>query len=142
MSGFGSTANSTQAFISLSCYLNPQGSSSQQNILAYRSADTLTAGPPGILTVTVAASATTSFNLATLLAAFTAPVFVGVSEVAPTNAGLGFQITTVSGSGKVGVAPNGFWSYVADGTTALPTIFVTNPSSTTVLVLSIGVLST
>ena len=140
MPGLGSTANAAQAYISLSCYLNPQGSSSQQNIIGYRSSDTLNAAPPSILTVEVPVSTTSQFALATLLAAFDAPIWLSVQEVAASGAGLGFLISTTA-SGFIGIAANGFFAMTLDGATALPTLHVTNSSATTVLVLSIGVLA-
>ncbi len=141
MTAIGTNANSSQAFISLSCYLNPQGSSSQQNILAYRSADTLTAAPPSLLTVIVPVSTTSSFDLAALFSASTAPIFVGVAEVAAASAGLGFKIKVGTSGTQMGVIPNGFFAYLADGVTTLPVVYISNASSSTELVVTISVLT-
>jgi hypothetical protein len=138
MTTLSTSINPVQAVISLRAYMGPNGPT-QDAILNATTPDSFTALAPGSLTITVPPSTSNqAFALATLLAAYTAPVFVGVSE----QTALGFKITTASNaSGKMGVAPGFWWSYMADGATALPTIYIDNSSSTTTLVLNVGVMT-
>ncbi len=138
MTAIGSNVAATQAVISLRSYLNPIGPSNQ-SILNWSTADNFTADAAFVLPLTVATSTTSTFNLATLLAACTAPVFVSVTDV--SNPGLAFTMTIGASGATIGVAKNSWIAWTADGTTALPTITVTNPSSTQELVISVGCLS-
>jgi hypothetical protein len=139
MTAIGANVAAAQAVISLRSYFNPLGPT-QQSLLNSSTPDAFTADVAEVHTVTVAASTSNaSFALATLFPAITAPVFLYVVDV--SNPGIGFKITTSSGTGKMGVAPNFWFAYMADGATALPTIYIDNPSSTQTLYLSIGALS-
>lgn len=135
----GSTVTTLPAFIYLNAYLGAADASSQ-NIIQYQSASSLTAGVTTVSTQQIAASATnSSFNLATIFStAAVGPLFVCVSDI--TNPGIGFYITTVSGSGKISIGVNGFFAWIASSALALPTVYIDNPSSTSVLNLSFGLL--
>lgn len=138
MTAIGTNVASTQAVISLRSYMNPTGPT-QQAILNWSTPDSFTADAPFVLPLTVASSTTTTFNLATLLAACTAPVFVSVTDV--SNPGIAFTLTIGASGATIGVGANSWIAWTADGTTVLPSIMVTNPSSTQELVISVGVLS-
>jgi hypothetical protein len=138
LTAIGTNVAAQQAVISLRSYFAPQGPT-QQAILNSTTPDSFTADAAEVHTVSVPPSTTDqSFDLATLFPTMTAPVFCGIVDV--SNPGIGFKITTVSGSGRVGVAPNFWWAYMGDGTTALPTVYISNASSTQTLYLSIGAL--
>ena len=140
MTAIGTSVQATQAVISLRAYMNPQGPT-QQALINSETPDAFTAATSAALTLTVATSTTTAFNLATLFAAYTAPVFVSITDI--SSPGLGFTITTSDdASGNMGVAPNFWFAWMADGSTALPTVHITNPSSTQKLYVQVGVMST
>jgi len=142
MTGLAANVTSTQAVISLRSYLTPIGAT-QTSILNYTSADGLTAAAGATLTLTFAASATNQeINLGSLFAAYTAPIFVSIADI--TNPGVGFHIYTGAGGGtftKMQVGANGWLAWLADGATALNPVYVDNVSSSSELVLSIGVMT-
>jgi hypothetical protein len=138
MSGLGANVQATQAVISLRSYVNPVGPTAQ-SILNWSTPDAFTADASAVLAVTVGTSTTTSFDLATLFAAYGAPLFVSITDV--SNPGIGFTIAFDSSGNTLGVGPNSWLAWTADGTTALPTVWITNPSGTQELVISLGVLS-
>ncbi len=140
MTAIGTNVSSTQCVYSLRCYINPV-QSTQQLVLGNTSVDGFTADLSEIQNKTVAPSTTDSaFALATLFPVMTAPVWVSVTEP-QSAANIGYKITTVSGSGRMGIAPAGSWVYLADGTTALPTIYITNSNSSQTLYIQIAVVS-
>lgn len=139
MSGLGTGVTATQAVISLRSYMTPQGPT-QTTLVNTTTPDSFTADAADTITRSIAASATNqSFNLATLFPACTAPVFVCIADV--SSPGVGFAITTVSGSGKMGIMASYWMAYMANGTTALPTVYIDNPSSTQSLILQISVMT-
>ncbi len=142
MTGLGASVISTQAVISLRSYLNPQGPT-QQTILNFTSADGVTAAAGDVLTLSVPANTTGyEINLPVLFSAFTAPIFVSIADI--TNPGLGFLWYTTSGAGsgtKQSVGANNWLAWMANGSTALVPIYVDNTSSTSQLVLSVGVMT-
>jgi len=139
MSGLSGNVASSQAVISLRSYMQPQGPT-QQAILNFTTADSFSAAASAVLTETIAVSTTSSFDLATLFAAYTAPVFVSITDI--SNPGLGFTINiSDDSSGTIGVGPNMWLAWMADGTTTLPTVYITNGSSTQELVISLGIMT-
>jgi hypothetical protein len=134
------TTASFPAFIYLTAYLGP-GDANKQLILQYQSANSLTAGFTVVSTQQVAIGGTNiAFNLATLFPATSTPQFVSILDI--TSPGVGFNIGTVSATGLLAVGASGFWSYLAGSALALPTVYITNTSATSVLDLQFGYLGT
>jgi len=80
-----------------------------------------------------------AFNLATLFPTPVAPVIIAIQDI--TSPGVGFQITTVSGSGKTDVSAGGVFLWMPKNILTLPTVFIDNTSLTSVLNIQIGCIS-
>lgn len=136
--GIGTITPNTQAVISLRSYLNPQGAT-QQSLLNYATPDAFTAASGASLLIQVPALTTDyEVDLAALFAAYTAPLFVYLYDA--TTPGIGFRWSTVLAGQKQTVGPGKWLAWMADGATALESLFVDNPS-TNILCLSVGVMS-
>jgi hypothetical protein len=130
-------AASQYAYVSLQTYLGAPDYS-HQTLIDYVSPTTFTAAAADSLTVTVPPSTTDqTANLATLFPGLQAALFVAIIDI--TVPGQTFSVTTVSGGGRVAVAGSSWFAYMPN-TTTLPTLYLTNPNTTTadlkILVLS------
>lgn len=137
----GST--SEQLVLSMRSYWNPQGPT-QRTLLNYSSADALTAQGANATNVNVPIN-TVGFKIdfSQLFPALVLPLFVYVTEVTePAGIGFLYYFTTGASSGaKQAVGPDGFFSWIGNGTTAPNPIYIDNPSLTTVLDLEVGIAS-
>jgi len=109
-------------------------------IAAYQEPVTTTIAFAGIdPNVTVAASTSNqALNLSTTFPGLTSAQFLYIEEV--TNPPTGFSIALSNGGAALTVAAGGFFA-VRLGGGALPTVYLTNPNSTTSINLSVGVAS-
>lgn len=129
-------AVASQLLISLRSYMNPQGPT-QQTLLNFTTPDQLTANA-GSTQQIIIPPATTNYavNLATLFPAFLLPLFWAIFDI--TNPGIGFSFSSNSGGANPQtVGANGWLAWMGDGATAPSTIYVTNASPTSELVLAI-----
>jgi hypothetical protein len=136
----GTTATAQPVYINLNAYLGP-GDITNTPIIQYQSAASLTASTTFTYFQQIATSATlVAFNLATLITAPQSPIIITVQDT--TVPGVGFNISTVSGSGKITIQPGGVY-LILPGATALaptptlPTVYIDNGSSSSVLDLLI-----
>jgi len=133
------TTTPQPVYIYATAYLGP-GDASNQKILQYQAASSLTGSIVQNSFQQLAASATAqSFNLATIFStSATTPLIVTISDI--TTPGVGFYITTNSGANKIPVGANGFLAFTASSAIALPTVYIDNPSTTSVLNLNFGMI--
>jgi hypothetical protein len=140
MTGLGTTVIAQPAFIYLTAYLGP-GDASKQLAIQYQSPSSLTGGVLTTIPQQVAAGATlVAFNLATLFDAPPVnPLFIAIADI--TNPGVGFNISTVSGSGKISIGANGVYTIINPSSVlALPTVYIDNASSVSVLNLAFSLI--
>jgi hypothetical protein len=130
-----------QCYISLQAYLG-YPDYSHVTAIDYSSAasnPTLTAAAQSSTPVSVAANTTDqSFNLATLFPALTGLVFISLVDI--TGTPQPFSFGTAAGTGRQSVAAGAWAAWMPNGG-APPTIFLTNPSTTTASNILISVLS-
>lgn len=111
-----------------------------QTVANFQSNETFTAAAVANTIVSVPANTTDqAVNLATLFPALTATSFIVVQDVTATP-GQPFSVTTVSGSGRIAIAGGGFLAWTQNGG-APPTLYLTNPSTTTASDIQISVMS-
>jgi hypothetical protein len=125
----------SQFVLTLRSYVNPQGPTARQ-MLNYFSADTLTAQAASADTFSIPANTTGyTINLGTTFPAMLLPLFIYVSDI--TSPGLGFKYyfhTGSTASEKQVVGASGFVAWLSDGATAPNTIYIDNPTNSTLLV--------
>lgn len=135
-----STAN--QLVLIQESYWGPTGPT-QRTGLNYRSGDSLTAQTQNSTVLQIPAATTgQQINFATLFPTSLLPLFAYVTEVtSPLPLGFKFYTHTGSTSGeKIPVGPNGFFSWIGDGTTAPVPIYVDNAGATAIF-LEVGLAS-
>ena len=137
----GSTAPLLPAFIYLTAYLGP-GDSSNQKVLQYQSGQSLQASVTTSFPFQLAESeANFEIDLGTYFstAAPLTPIFICLSDT--TTPGVGFTMSTVSGTNPIPFGPNGVFVIIPGTSVPLPTLYVTNPSATSILNLNLGAIS-
>lgn len=131
-------ATANPAYIFLTAYMGP-GDGTRQNALQYQSATSLTAAVSNVVIQEVAAGLTNqAYNLTTMFGSQVSATLIAISD--GTNPGTGFNITATSGMNKWQVAPNGVFLVMPLSTFTLPTVYIDNPSATSVLNLAFSLL--
>jgi hypothetical protein len=121
--------------------MNPQGPT-QDTICNYESANSLTAGAGNTGTVIIPATSTDNeVDLAAMFPAMTGPIFVSVQDVTnPDVTNVGLLWGTAAGEVTQSLGAGGFIAWLADGSTALASLFCDNTNGDD-LVLQVGVMS-
>ncbi len=133
------TVASSNCQINLTAYIGA-GDGTRVNLIQYISASSLTGTVVNIQTKQVAANTSNvSYDLSLMFPSPITPVIITIQDV--TSPGVGFQITTVSGSGKTDVSAGGVFLWMPKNTLTLPTVYIDNTSLTSVLDLNIGCIS-
>lgn len=136
-------ATSAQLVLAMRSYWGPTGPT-QRTMLNYSTGDALTANGANSANVTLTASQVGKLiDFTALFPALVLPLFVYVVDVtSPTGIGFKYYFTNgAAGADKQTVGASGFFAWTSDGATAPSHIYIDNPSSTTQLVLEVGIAS-